>query len=54
MKRTSMAKKQKDEQELKTERPERARLTEEETLKRMESFDERKEQFVASVRKGKS
>ena len=26
----------------------------EETLKRMEAFDERKEQFVASVRKGKS
>jgi hypothetical protein len=41
-------------QELKVERPKRAKLTEEETLKRMEAFDERKEQFVASVRKGKS
>jgi hypothetical protein len=39
---------------VKVERPKRARLTEEETLKRMESVDERKEQFVASVRKGKS
>jgi hypothetical protein len=47
----TMAKKLKDVQELKMERPRRARLSEEETLKRMESFDERKEQFIASVRK---
>jgi hypothetical protein len=39
---------------VKVERPKRAKLTEEETLKRMESFESRKEQFIASVRKGKS
>lgn len=49
-----MAKKLKDVQELKIERPKRAKLSEEETLKRMEAFDERKEKFIASVRKGKS
>jgi hypothetical protein len=49
-----MATKLKDVQALKIERPKRAKLTEEETLKRMESFDERKEQFVASVRKDKN
>jgi hypothetical protein len=31
----------------------RAKLTAEESLKRMEEFPERKEQFVAAVRKGK-
>ena len=41
-------------QELKVERPKRAKLTEEETLRRMEAFDERKEKFVAAVRKGKN
>jgi hypothetical protein len=51
---TRMAKKQKEVQELKVQRPKRAKLSEEETLKRMEAFDERKEQFIASVRKGKS
>ena len=51
---TTMATKLKDVQALKIERPKRAKLTEEETLKRMESFDERKEQFVASVRKDKN
>jgi len=35
-------------------RPKRATLSEEEVLKRMESFEARKEQFVASVRKGKA
>jgi hypothetical protein len=49
-----MAKKQKEVQELKVQRPKRAKLSEEETLRRMEAFDERKEQFIASVRKGKS
>jgi hypothetical protein len=49
-----MAKKLKDVKELKVQRPKRAKLSEEETLKRMEAFDERKEQFVASVRKGKN
>jgi hypothetical protein len=40
-------------QEVKVERPRRARLTEEEILRRMESFGDRMQQFVASVRKGK-
>ena len=44
--------KDKEVQAVKVERPKRAKLTEEETLKRMESFEDRKEQFVASVRKG--
>lgn len=35
------------------ERPERVRLTPEESLKRMQEFHQRKEQFVAAVRKGK-
>ncbi len=48
-----MAKKLKDVQELKIERPKRAKLSEAETLKRMESFDERNEPFIASIRKGK-
>ena len=34
-------------------RPRRAKLSEAETLKRMETFDERKEEFIASIRKGK-
>jgi hypothetical protein len=49
-----MAKKRKDVQELKIMRPKRAKLSEEETLRRMEAFDERKEQFIASVRKSRS
>ena len=35
-----MAKKRKDVQELKIERPKRAKLSEEETLRRMKAFDE--------------
>ena len=34
-------------------RPERVKLTAEESLKRMREFAKRKEQFVAAVRKGK-
>ncbi|MBI3911248.1 MAG: hypothetical protein HY320_09980 [Armatimonadetes bacterium] len=49
-----MTKGLKEAQQMKVERPKRAKLTEEETLKRMEAFDERKEKFVASVRKGKN
>lgn len=49
-----MAKKPNEVREIKVQRPKRARLSEAETLRRMESFDERKEQFIASVRKGKS
>jgi hypothetical protein len=35
------------------EREERAKLTAEESLTRMQEFAKRKEQFVAAVRKGK-
>ena len=48
------AKQQQDVQQLEIKRPKRAKLSEEETLKRMESFDERKEEFIATVRKSKS
>src|SRR5688500_8337421 len=41
-------------EQVNVERPKRARLSPEETRRRMEAFDERKEQFMASVRKGKS
>jgi len=41
-------------QELKTQRPKRAKLPAEESLKRLEAFPERKEQIVAAVRKGKN
>ena len=36
-----------------TERAERVKLTAEESLKRMQEFAKRKEQFVAAVRKDK-
>lgn len=48
-----MAKRLKDLKEVKIERPPRLKLTPEESLKRTQSFDRRKEQFVAAVRKGK-
>jgi hypothetical protein len=41
-------------QEVTAQRPKRAKLTAEESLKRMEAFPERKEQIVAAVRKSKS
>ena len=41
-------------QEVKVQRPKRARLTAEESLKRMEDFPQRKEQIIAAVRKSKS
>lgn len=40
--------------EVRVERPTRAKLTAEESLQRMESFPERKEQIVAAVRKSKN
>ena len=40
--------------EIRGQRPKRTRLTAEESLKRMESFPERKEQIVAAVRKSKN
>jgi hypothetical protein len=52
-----MADKQKQVEELhevKTQRPERVKLTAEESLRPMEAFPERKERIVAAVRKSKS
>ncbi len=40
-------------QEVKVQRPKRAKLSAEESLKRMEAFPERKEKIVAAVRKSK-
>jgi hypothetical protein len=37
-------------EEVKIQRPKRAKLTAEEALKRMEAFPERKEQIIARVR----
>src|SRR5688572_9748059 len=43
-----------DSRELKDQRPSRARLSREETLRRMATFEEREEQFIASVRQGEA
>ncbi len=40
--------------EIKIERPERAKLSAEESLKRTKAFDERREQFIATIRQGKN
>jgi hypothetical protein len=40
-------------EEIKIERPKRAKLSPEESLKRMRDFEERKDQFIASIRKSK-
>lgn len=50
----TMRTKSKATDERKIERPERAKLSEEESLKRMRDFGERKERFVAAVREGES
>ena len=42
-----------DVQQVLVQRPKRAKLTEEESLRRMESFDERKDKIIAAVRKSK-
>ena len=47
-----MAKRKKKNQD-KAERPGRTRVSAEESLKRMEEFNKRKEQFIAAVRQGK-
>jgi hypothetical protein len=39
--------------EITTQRPERKKLSAEESLKRMNDFDKRKDKFVASIREGK-
>jgi hypothetical protein len=49
-----MVRKPKKNEEIKVERPERARLSEKESLKRLEEFPRRKEKLIAAVRKGKS
>jgi hypothetical protein len=49
-----MAKKQPKIVELKIERPEREKLAPQESLKRMQTFPQRKERFVAAIREGKS
>jgi hypothetical protein len=49
-----MAKKQQKIVELKIERPERAKLSPQESLKHMQNFPQRKERFVAAIREGKS
>ena len=36
------------------ERPERAKLSAEESLRRTKAFDERREQFIATIRQGKN
>lgn len=48
-----MAESLKDMKNVKTERPPRVRLSAEESLKRTKDFEKRKQQFVATVRKGK-
>jgi hypothetical protein len=40
--------------EIRVERPERAKLSAEESLKRTEALDERREQFIATIRQGKN
>lgn len=46
-----MSKRLKDIKEIKIERPPRAKLSAEESLKRTQEFDKRKERFIASIRK---
>jgi hypothetical protein len=46
-----MAKKLKDLELLKIERPPRVKLSDKESLKRTQEFDKREEQFIATVRK---
>lgn len=48
-----MAKRLKDLKEVRVERPPRVKLSAEESLKRTQEFDKRKEKFIAAVRKGK-
>ena len=48
-----MTKKAKVVKEIKIERPERMKLSAEESLKRMKEFDQRKEKFIAAIRQSK-
>jgi hypothetical protein len=49
-----MAKRLKDVKEIKIERPEKAKLSPKESLKRMQEFSKRKDKFIASVRKSQN
>lgn len=49
-----MAKRIEDLKKVKPERPPRVKLSAEESLKRTQEFEKRKEEFIAAVRKGKS
>jgi hypothetical protein len=49
-----LSKKPKEVTEIQIIRPPRAKLSKEEVLKRMEEFPMRKEQFIATVQKGKN
>ena len=40
--------------EIKIERPERMKLSADESIKRTKDFDKRKEKFIATVRQGKN
>jgi hypothetical protein len=51
--RGKMARRLKDLKEVKIERPPRMKLSAKESLKRTQEFDKRKEQFIATIRKGK-
>ncbi len=49
-----MTKKAKVIKEIKIERPERAKLSAEESIKRTKEFDKRKEKFITTIREGKN
>jgi hypothetical protein len=49
----TMARRLNEIKEIKIERPKRAKLSAEESLKRTQDFDKRKDKFIASIRKGK-
>ena len=49
-----MARRLKDLKELEIERPPRLKLSAKESLERTQEFEKRKEQFIATVRKGKN
>lgn len=49
-----MTKKAKVVKEIKIERPERAKLSAEESIKRTKEFNKRKEKFIAAVREGRN
>lgn len=51
---TKKAKIVKEAKEIKIERPERMKLSAEESLKRTKEFDQRREKFIATIRQGKN